>query len=663
VRIQATEDETMTVERNDAISGTADQPMSLERLARQLQDLPLSAWAGRYPFINASGVLEPALTIAVAALSRSVVGQALLPQSAAEAAAQQVPADYAQPVGVLERYGLVGDGATDDTAAFHKAIAVSAQGVQLLGTPGKTYMLAAEVAPGAYFDVDLRGATLKFSGNHIGFNTELSRSITVNIASSIAQGSRQCTVVSTAGLAIGHWTYVSCNDAPTNPIESYPPSWARITGIAGRTVTFDRAFQVAYPAGAATLSLTAVADAAMKPLCRVKNGRIDGSANTYSGAALGCALRLVGYKVVDIDVELVDWNTTSTNGQLAIAFLCHTVNWKLTAIGNVSGSQISNSLDCMSVKYIGCTVDSDGFGIAMTRCDSAIAQGNTLVGRRKQNSDDSVPVRSVRGIKAYGCGHAVIGGNELCDYESPIKVEGCHRYVVNGNIITNAGLEGRYTGAIAINIGAATDGNFCGYGIVSNNIVENGGGIGIGITASSMVGRNVVTGNALKSLQGTAIHSGCHNTIITDNQIADWGLRDAGDPAIHHDAGATIIGNRFYHATLKGLPCIRNSLVAGSRYVVCHNAPQDGNPLGLVMENSGSATIPNGSTSVVVTHGLSRAPLPSEISLTMQGTAANDPGSLYLSAIDGTHFTINSRADPGASGLSVAWRVSHPLPA
>ncbi|HEV8332010.1 MAG TPA: hypothetical protein VGQ22_11360, partial [Steroidobacteraceae bacterium] len=112
----------------------ADQPTSIDRLARQVQDLrrqlrgamrfpdtslkdgilsPLSAWAGRYPFINASGVLEPALTIAVTALSRSVVGQALLPQSAAEAAAQQVPADYAQPVGVLERYGLVGDGSMD----------------------------------------------------------------------------------------------------------------------------------------------------------------------------------------------------------------------------------------------------------------------------------------------------------------------------------------------------------------------------------------------------------------------------------------------------------------------------------------------------------------------------------------------------------------------
>jgi hypothetical protein len=645
------EDITMTGPLNDVA----------ERLALQIQDLPLTAWAGRYPFINAAGVLEPALTVAVATLSRSTVGQALLPQSPAEAAAQQVPVDYAHPVGVLERYGLVGDGATDDTAAFHKAIAVSAHGVQLLGTPGKTYKLAGEVTPGTYFDLDLRGATLKFSGDHVGFSTARPRSVTVNVPGGIAQGSRQCTVAETAGLAVGQWTYISYNDAPTNPHLSYPPSWARITAISGRTVTFDRTFQLAYPLGGVACTLTACADSAMNELCRLKNGRIDGSASTYSGTALGRALRLVAYKVVDVEVELVGWNTTSTEGDLAVAYLCHTVNWKLTAIGNVSGSQISNSLDCMSVKYIGSTIDSDGFGLAMSRCDSAIAQGNSLVGRRRENSDDAVAIRSVRGIKAYGCAHAIISGNTVSDYESPIKVEACHRFVVSGNTVTNPGLDAHYSGSIAINVGATIDGNFSGYGIVANNIVENGGGIGIGITASSKLGRNVVTGNVLRSLQGSAIHSSCHDTIIADNQIADWGLRDAGDPAIHHDAGATITGNRFYHATLTSLPCIRNNLAPGARYVVQHNACADGNPLGLVMENSGSAKIPSGSTSVVVTHGLSRTPLPAEISLTMESTATNDPGGLHVSAIGAAQFTINSRAEPGASGLSVAWRVSHPL--
>jgi|GEM_PF-5967315 len=55
-------------------------------------------------------------------LSRSVIGQFLYPQTPEEVAAGVTPTNYAYPPGDVRRYGAVGDGVTDDTAAIARAI-------------------------------------------------------------------------------------------------------------------------------------------------------------------------------------------------------------------------------------------------------------------------------------------------------------------------------------------------------------------------------------------------------------------------------------------------------------------------------------------------------------------------------------------------------------
>ena len=79
------------------------------------------------------------------------------------------------------------------------------------------------------------------------------------------------------------------------------------------------------------------------------------------------------------------------------------------------------------------------------------------------------------------------------------------------------------------------------------------------------------------------------------------------------------------------------------------------NNKGYVTENTGTATINSGSTSVTVNHGLSYTPTAAELSIIFTNNPTNDPGNWWISNITSTQFTINVRSDPGAGGLNISW--------
>lgn len=75
---------------------------------------------------------------------------------------------------------------------------------------------------------------------------------------------------------------------------------------------------------------------------------------------------------------------------------------------------------------------------------------------------------------------------------------------------------------------------------------------------------------------------------------------------------------------------------------------------GWITETNGVGVILNGTTSLVVTHGLSLTPDLEDISV----TAANTLGSakvLYISTVTSTTFTVNSDVNPGATTASFVW--------
>jgi hypothetical protein len=75
---------------------------------------------------------------------------------------------------------------------------------------------------------------------------------------------------------------------------------------------------------------------------------------------------------------------------------------------------------------------------------------------------------------------------------------------------------------------------------------------------------------------------------------------------------------------------------------------------GYVTENSGTAVIASGTTSIAVTHGLARTPSIANIYAIAQ---ASPGGDLWISGVGSTQFTINISSAP-ASNLSVSWYAS-----
>lgn len=79
---------------------------------------------------------DPANENVLALLTQNYLGQILYPRISAEISAGVTPVNYAYAPGVDLRYGVVRDDATDNQTAITNLIAVGAQGVQIVLTPG-----------------------------------------------------------------------------------------------------------------------------------------------------------------------------------------------------------------------------------------------------------------------------------------------------------------------------------------------------------------------------------------------------------------------------------------------------------------------------------------------------------------------------------------------
>jgi hypothetical protein len=72
---------------------------------------------------------------------------------------------------------------------------------------------------------------------------------------------------------------------------------------------------------------------------------------------------------------------------------------------------------------------------------------------------------------------------------------------------------------------------------------------------------------------------------------------------------------------------------------------------------SGTATVANGATTVVVSHGLSVTPVLKDISVTPTNNLGNAT-KFWISTPTATQFTINVNTDPGATTATFVWTAS-----
>ncbi|HEV2178327.1 MAG TPA: glycosyl hydrolase family 28-related protein [Stellaceae bacterium] len=84
-------------------------------------------YANKYLAFDANGNPTPALLTSVGSLTQAIIAGLFQPQTQAEISAGVVPTSFVYPPLYSKRYGAVGDGVTDDTAALNNMLTVAKQ--------------------------------------------------------------------------------------------------------------------------------------------------------------------------------------------------------------------------------------------------------------------------------------------------------------------------------------------------------------------------------------------------------------------------------------------------------------------------------------------------------------------------------------------------------
>lgn len=167
--------------------------------------------------------------------------------------------------------------------------------------------------------------------------------------------------------------------------------------------------------------------------------------------------------------------------------------------------------------------------------------------------------------------------------------------------------------------------------IISNNLFTGIGDAGStpvsGIHLEFNTHYNTVSGNSLETSNTAG---------KTHSLIREEGIGGAGDNVI---TGNTLSQN--------SAPTITMLETGGTNTIVRNN-------IGYVTEANGTATVASGTTTIVVSHGLTMTPTAANIMI----TPTNNLGAAtkyWISAVGTISFTINVDTDPGAGGATFAW--------
>ena len=251
------------------------------------------------------------------------------------------------------------------------------------------------------------------------------------------------------------------------------------------------------------------------------------------------------------------------------------------------------------------------------------------------------------GASAAGVYVASVTNGAVCDNtiiaagsRSVYTTTNCENLKIDGNLSINPG-------SSHIEIAVTT------FATVENNKCV-GGATGVVSTAGTNAGL-VVANNDIKGTSGTGIHIVPADAIITGNI-----LRNTGSHAIRiYGQGARVIGNEIRDVTGSGiyiLAAVTGVVIQDNRITSTTLAPINGlqadtavrRNVGYATEATGTATIPDAASTVVVTHGLRAAP--NSVVVTPRGNE-----SLWVSARTASNFTVSRAGTAGA--LALDWQA------
>jgi hypothetical protein len=582
---------------------------------------------------------------------KSLLGQQFK-RTALETANGVIPRDLSYAPGDLRRYGAVGNAAQDNATAFTHAFS---SGHRVFGAAEDIYCISSSVTLPDTLEFDGNGCTIVLSGSAQLIRNAPVADVSTTIESGATQGSVSVDVASASGFSVGQFVLVY---APR-----FPSLWIRIKEISGTRITLDRPLPFDY---SGTIHFHGYVDGTLGPKCHIRNVIFDGSKNTGVSASSGQIARLGGY--ADVFLENVQARNYAIKSIAVLVQVyicidtritgCRFHNNELRASGNLVDIQ-----DCAQVIFSENITRGSGFCVNITRSSLAQVVNNSIAGRKTWERTQSVYF-STRGIKMVACGTALVVGNSIDDFESPIKIHNGFRATVQGNSIRNADYHSSNTMGQALSISSSKHADAFGASIIGN-IIESVGGLGIGVDngASKGRGRTIVSGNYLRNINTVGIYANAPNCIISDNIIDEWGVATRSD-GIHYAEGATVTGNRFHNSDQNRI-CLRTYLEPGSLYVFENNVAVDGNPLFAssgAIESAGTATISAGNTSVTITHNLLGTAEAHEFTLVPTADSRNSPGLVWVDEITATRAKINCENDPAAPGLDIAWRAKKAMP-
>ena len=166
-----------------------------------------------------------------------------------------------------------------------------------------------------------------------------------------------------------------------------------------------------------------------------------------------------------------------------------------------------------------------------------------------------------------------------------------------------------------------------------------GGGTGRLFTRNTITGIfvNNLAGNNLIELSANAEYNRFHDAIFMDDQ----GTATTPRGIYESDGNYNIVEN-----------CTFSGFTQPPVYLTGANSKARYNQ-GYVTENSGTATIANTTTSIVVTHGLATTPTRVLLTARLWSLAAK----AWITTLTATQFTINVDVDPGAGTAIFDWRA------
>lgn len=209
--------------------------------------------------------------------------------------------------------------------------------------------------------------------------------------------------------------------------------------------------------------------------------------------------------------------------------------------------------------------------------------------------------------------------------------------VVSGGIIS----ENLQAGIIG---DASTSGNTIGGGV---RIYDNGTGTGEGIKLQATCTRYTIDPCSVYDSGAAVQKYGIHAITASDLSIkgvTTWGNITNG-LLVESTTDKVRITDNDFGDTVTIAATTTNRFIRNNR--------------GYVTENSGTATIASGTTSIVVSHGLSTGGVTT--SAAFQVTPTNSLGlaaKFWISAVTSTQFTINVNVDPGAATATFVWSAS-----